>query len=325
MVIGKTSRLAVTLPSDREIALSREFDAPRDLVFAAFSRPEHLRHWWGRRGSTLTVCDMDFRPGGTWRMVERDADGNEWGFHGEIREIAPPERVVQTFEFEGMPGHVAVDTLRLDDLGGGRTRLTVTSAFDSVEDRDGMLQSGMEEGAGESYDQLAEYLERGMTSSERLPQTSPTADREIVISRVFNAPRDLVFNAWTDSRHIAEWWGPNGFTTTVHEMDVRPGGVWRFVMHGPDGVDYDNKVVFHEVVPPERLTFTHGTGAPDDQGFEVTVTFVEESAGNTRLTLRQQYATTAERDYVARQYRAVEMGYQTLDRFAAFVETVLSR
>jgi uncharacterized protein YndB with AHSA1/START domain len=152
-----SSALTVTLPSDREIVLSREFDAPRALVFEAMSKPEHIARWWGPRGMTTPVCEMDFRPGGSWHFVQRDADGTEYGFHGEIRDIRPPERIVQTFEFEGMPGHVSVETLTLEDLGG-RTRMMVRSVFDSVEDRDGMLQSGMEKGASESYDRLAEYL-----------------------------------------------------------------------------------------------------------------------------------------------------------------------
>jgi uncharacterized protein YndB with AHSA1/START domain len=150
--------LVVSTPSDREIVLTREFDAPRELVFEAFTKAEHLRHWWGQASSTTTVCEMDFRPGGAWRMVERDANGEEWGFHGEVREIVPPEKIVQTFEWEGLPGHVSVDNMQLDDLGS-RTRMTVTSVFDSVEDRDGMLQSGMEQGAGESYDRLEAYVQ----------------------------------------------------------------------------------------------------------------------------------------------------------------------
>jgi uncharacterized protein YndB with AHSA1/START domain len=156
MVVKNT--LTVTLLSDREIALTREIDAPRDLVFEAYSKPEHLRHWWGRIGSTLPVCEMDFRPGGAWHFVERDATGNEFGFRGEYREIVRPERIVQTFEFEGMPGHISLDTLVFADLGG-RTRLVGTSLFDSIEDRDGMLQSGMEEGAGELFTRLEEYVQ----------------------------------------------------------------------------------------------------------------------------------------------------------------------
>ena len=151
------STLTVTLPSDREIRLVREFEAPRDLVFEVLTQPEHLRHWYGPRGYDITSCDVDFRPGGKWRVVHRDEQGNEFAFRGEVREVVAPERAVRTFEWEGLPGHISVETLRLEDLRG-RTRITITSAFDSVEDRDGMLQSGMERGASESYDRLAEYL-----------------------------------------------------------------------------------------------------------------------------------------------------------------------
>jgi uncharacterized protein YndB with AHSA1/START domain len=151
------SALTVTLPSDREIALTREFDAPRDLVFTAFSSAEHLAHWWGPRAMEIPLCEVDFRPGGAWHVVQRTADGTEYGFRGEYREIVRPERIVWTFEFEGMPGHISLETVLFEDLGD-RTRLVGTSVFDSVADRDGMLQSGMESGASETYDRLAEYL-----------------------------------------------------------------------------------------------------------------------------------------------------------------------
>jgi uncharacterized protein YndB with AHSA1/START domain len=157
-------------------------------------------------------------------------------------------------------------------------------------------------------------------SAQSAQSQDSTADREIVLSRVFDAPRELVFKAWTDSKHVAQWWGPNGFTTTVQEMDVRPGGVWRFVMHAPNGVDYPNKIVFVEVVEPERLVYNHGSGEEGDPGFEAIVTFADEG-GKTRLSIRQLYATTAERDYVAREYHAVEMGNQTLQRFAEYLAT----
>lgn len=155
---SNTSRLVVTTPSDREIKLVREFDAPRDLLFDAFSSCQHVQAWWGQARSTMPVCELDFREGGKWRFVEREADGSEFAFRGEYRTIARPERLVQTFEFEGMPGHVSLETSVFEDLGGGRTRLVTTSVFDSKEDRDGMIQSGMEQGAGETYDRLEAYL-----------------------------------------------------------------------------------------------------------------------------------------------------------------------
>jgi uncharacterized protein YndB with AHSA1/START domain len=149
----------VTTPTDREIHVERIFAAPRDLVYAAFTDPELAPEWYGPRGTTTIVDRMDVRPGGEWRFVSRDADGNETAFRGTYREVTPPERIVQTFEWEGMPGHVSVETAVLEDLGD-RTRLTVTSVFDTTEDRDGMLGSGMEQGMNETYARLDELLAR---------------------------------------------------------------------------------------------------------------------------------------------------------------------
>jgi uncharacterized protein YndB with AHSA1/START domain len=154
-----SNKLMVTTPSDREIVLTRVFDAPRDLVFEAHSSCEHMSQWWGPRKYEIASCEMDFRPGGAWRIVHRGPGGEEdQGFHGEYREIVRPERIVWTFECEGMPGHVSVETLMLEEHDG-KTTVTGTSVFDSVEDRDGMLESGMESGAAETYDRLDEYLE----------------------------------------------------------------------------------------------------------------------------------------------------------------------
>jgi uncharacterized protein YndB with AHSA1/START domain len=153
---GRT--LTVTTPTDREIVMSRAFDAPRDLVFEAHSSCEHLSRWWGPRKYEIASCDVDFRPGGAWRIVHRNADGQDFAFRGEHREIVRPERIVRTFEWEGLPGHVSVETLMLEERDGVTT-LTTTSVFDSVEDRDGMLESGMESGASETMDRLEEYLQ----------------------------------------------------------------------------------------------------------------------------------------------------------------------
>lgn len=149
------TRVVVTTPSDREVVLTRIFAAPRALVFAAHSTAEHLRRWWGR-GNPLD-CDLDFRPGGRWRFVEHAPDGADHAFRGEYREIVEPERIVQTFEYEGLPGHICVTTHEFTEHDGVTT-LRTTTVFDSVEDRDGMIASGMEIGANESLNRLAEYL-----------------------------------------------------------------------------------------------------------------------------------------------------------------------
>lgn len=142
-------------------------------------------------------------------------------------------------------------------------------------------------------------------------------DREIVLSRVFNAPRELVFEAWTDAAHISQWFGPKGFTTTTHEMDARVGGMWRFEMKAPDGTVFTNRVVFLEIKAPELLVFDHGTDKDNDPGkFRVTLTFDSQSNGKTVVTLRQLHPSKTQRQ-AGIGFGAVELGYQTLDKLAA--------
>ncbi len=148
----------VSTPSDREIRLTRLFNAPRHLVFEAMSRPEHIKEWWGRLGDgySVPVCEVDFRPGGAWRFVNRHPHG-EAAFHGVYREIAPPERVVFTEIFEDFPDAESVVTSVLTEEGG-KTRLTATVVYPSVEVRDAVIASGMAKGAGISYDRLEDVL-----------------------------------------------------------------------------------------------------------------------------------------------------------------------
>jgi len=141
-------------------------------------------------------------------------------------------------------------------------------------------------------------------------------EREIVLARVFDAPRELVFAAWTKEEHLSKWFGPKGFTTTSHECDVRVGGRWRFDMIGPDGKVWDNRMVFLEVKPPELLVFDHGSDKDDDERrFRVTITFDEQSDKKTVVTMRQLHPTKAQRD-AGIGFGAVELGYTTLDKLA---------
>lgn len=143
---------------------------------------------------------------------------------------------------------------------------------------------------------------------------SSTADREIAGTRLLNAPRDLVFQMWTQPEHIAKWWGPNGFSITVHEMDVRPGGVFRLTMHGPDGTDYRNRIVYLEVKRPERLVYKYEPGKGDEAAsMEVTVTFAAEG-DKTRLDFRMVFPSAKAREFVVTKYGAIEGLNQTLER-----------
>ena len=151
-----SNKATITTPADREIHIERIFDAPRDAVWRAYTEPDLLAQWWGR-GNKLVIEKFELERGGHWRFVEHSEHGAH-GFEGRFREVTPKERIVQTFEWDGMPGHVAVDDMRLEDLGDGRTKVVTRSLFMTAEDRDGMLQSGMEGGMNDSYAALDAVL-----------------------------------------------------------------------------------------------------------------------------------------------------------------------
>lgn len=147
----------ITLPGDREVRVERVFDAPRERVYAMFNDPALIPEWWGPE--PVRVDAMDVRPGGAWRYVSVDADGAESGFRGTYREVTPPERIVRTFEWEGMPGHVLVEAAEFEDLGA-RTRVVTTLLFHTTEERDGMIGAGMARGLNASYARLDALLAR---------------------------------------------------------------------------------------------------------------------------------------------------------------------
>ncbi len=155
--MGKTQITAE--PGIPQIIITREFDAPRDLVFRAYTDPELVVQWLGPRDLTMTIDQYDVRDGGKWRYVSTDTGGNEYGFHGVFHGTPSPDSIVQTFEFEGVPGHVSLDTLTLEEQDG-KTLARSVSSFQSVEDRDGMVSSGMEGGVHESHERLTELLAR---------------------------------------------------------------------------------------------------------------------------------------------------------------------
>ena len=148
-----------------------------------------------------------------------------------------------------------------------------------------------------------------------------TDPRSIIGSRVFNAPREMVFTAFTDPAHLSEWWGPNGFTTTTHSFDFRPGGVWRFVMHGPDGRDYQNRITYEEIIAPERIVYRHGGGEDvEPVQFTQSLTFDDLGSGRTRLTWHGRFQSAEIRAHVIKIYGADKGLSETMARLAAHVE-----
>ena len=268
----------------------------------------------------------------------RGPDGADHPAKGFYREVDPPHRLVMTIDHSELSDewHEMVDPQRprgaarpkIEGLltvtcvdEGGQTKLTVCVRFESAAVRDALLRIGMNEGWSSSLERLAEVVGDDSTGSASTGgDLAGSPEREIVTTRVLDAPPELVFAAWTDPQRIVAWWGPRGFSTTVHEMDVRPGGLWRFVMHGPDGRDYPNENRYVEIVPPERIVFQHESTPK----FRMVATFVPE-AGKTRLTMRMTFETAELREQTARTFGAVEGARQTVERLAEFLATSAAR
>jgi uncharacterized protein YndB with AHSA1/START domain len=299
-----------------QLEIMRIFDAPRMLVYQMWSTPDHLNKWSAPKGFTIPGARTDFREGGSWYARMCSADGADHRVQGTYREIVEGKRIVMThawLDATGKPEHETLVTVTFEDHGT-KTKMTfVQDGFASPESRDS--HAG---GWNECFDLLRDYLATVL----RVPHAKEKSrenlsDREIVMTRLIAAPRELVFDAFKDRNHISRWWGPDGFTTTTIEMDVRPGGRWLFVMHGPDGKNYPNRVRYTEVRVPELLAYDHDGGDADDgsHAFKAVITF-EPDDGKTRVTLRLICASKEQREMMAK-FGAIEGGNQTLSRLEA--------
>ena len=291
---------AITEPL--KLSITRLLDAPRRLVWEAYTKKEHLDRWSCPQGFVMLSSEADLRPGGAWRICMRAPDGELFPASGVYQEIVPLEKLVMTHGWIDDDGSRPVETLMTITFAdeGSKTRLTLEQeGFASAESRDRHV-----DGWGQCLDKLA-----GIAA---------VADREIVISREVDAPPELVWKAITDPAHVARWWGPVGFSTTTKTMDVRVGGVWEHVMRGPDGTEYPNRSVFTEVTPPSRLAYDHGgnkKGGPEIH-FQMTWTFDALEEGRTRVTIHQVHPSPEMRDRVVREFGAIEGGRQTLGRLS---------
>jgi uncharacterized protein YndB with AHSA1/START domain len=272
----------------RELVITRVIDAPRELVFEAWTDPKHLAQWWGPNGFSTTTRSFDFRPGGVWRFVMHGPDGRDYQNCITWDEIARPERLAYRHGGDEGVEPVKFRTVVTFEEVGGKTRLTLRAVFPSADERDRVVRDyGAEEGAKQTVARLAEYVV--------WTETKRDEELELTVTRVFDAPRETVFRAWTDPKQAALWWGPQGFTTISCEMDVRPGGAYRACMRSPEGTRHCRRGVYREVVTPERLVFTFAwEDANGNPGHEmvVTVTFAE-IGGKTELSLHQAAFETA--------------------------------
>lgn len=316
-------------PAGFYVEISRVFDAPRALVYEAFTNPAMLAQWMGPRGFAAMDIEHDVRPGGKWRLRLHKADAetacdsggqDDLWQAGTYLEVDPPKRLVYTFSWEGrvdIPSFETAITATFRELEGKTVMDFKQGPFGTAAWRD-----GHEIGWTSSFDRFAEFL---------LAPVGAEKTYELVVERVFDAARELVWQAWTDPTLAADWMGPRGFVATHFEQDARPGGKWRLCLHS-DGFDAgDGKLlernlwqggVFHEIVPMERIVYTFAWDRPADVGLSgpahetlITVEFREQGA-KTAMRFKQEFFPTAgERD-----------GHQggwnsSFDRFAELVQT----
>jgi uncharacterized protein YndB with AHSA1/START domain len=269
--------------ADRELVFTRLLDAPRELVFKIWTDPAHLIQWYGPKGFVTSVYEMDVRPGGVWRLTMRGPDGTDYKNRIVFVEVKKFERLVYKHVPEEGSEPVTFETTVTFADEQGKTRLTLRMLFPSLEEREYVVKKhGAVEGCNQMFGKLAQYLQTMAPDAQApLPQ--------VTITRVFDAPRELVFQAWTDAERLKHWWRPNGLVTVVCELDPRVGGAIRIDMRAPDGMVYQRGTV-REIVPPERLVTA--MSVQDSEGNIILegvniVTFAEES-GKTKVTLHSR-------------------------------------
>ncbi len=318
-----------TLTAQDELVITRVFDAPRHLVWKAWTEPEGIARWWGPQHFTAPVCQIDLRVGGTYLFCMRSPDGLDFWSTGVYREILEPERLVYTDNFADADGNVVpasyygmgddwpvtMQTTVTFEEHDGKTTLTLRQAGVPA----GQMSELTRAGWNGSLDKLAASLSptNGEQTMIKSTLTAEPGQQEIRITRLIDAPRDLVFKTITDPALIPQWWGPHRLTTTVDQMDLRPGGIWRYINSGADGTAHGFHGVYHAIEAPERLVYTFEyEGMPGHVLLE-TVTF-EEVAGKTRMTDSSVFQTVADRDGMLAS--GMEEGAsESMDRFAALL------
>jgi uncharacterized protein YndB with AHSA1/START domain len=312
--------------TDREIVLTREFNAPRELVWEAMTDPKHVVNWWGPRGFTTTIETMDFRVGGVWKHMMHGPDGTNYPNEKVFKEIVKPERIVFSHggRREGGPSVDAVATWTFDEIAAGKTKVTLRMVFPSASERDFVVKEfGAIEGGKQTLERLGEFL-------------AGAACEPFVITREFNAPRELVWKAWTERDRLMKWFGPCGFTMTTAKLDFRPGGSFHYCLCSPDGKQMWGKFVYREITAQEKIilvnSFSDESGGLTRHPFSsawplemLSKTTFAEQDGRTKLTIEwlPLNATDEERKMFESARDGMTQGWTgTFEQLAAYLEKI---
>ena len=291
----------------RSIIVSRVFEAPVALVWKAWTTPSLIAKWWGPIGFTTEIEVMDVRPGGLWNHVMVGPDGTRFPNFIRFTEVVPHERIC--FENgghqEGGPSVSFLATWTFEAIEIPKTKVTIHLLFPSAAERDRVARDfGAVEGAHQTLARL----------DEQLGELQPD-EREITVTRIIDAPRDLVFRFWTEPALLSRWWGPSGFTIPLCEVDLRVGGAYRIVMRGPDNQDYPCVGVYREITPPERLVFTNNAEGADGSEVLTGLAQVSFQAVGDKTRLIVQTRARAMVPFARAYLTGMEAGWtQSIDR-----------
>lgn len=324
----------------REIVITRTFNAPRTRVWESWTDPTQVLKWWGPKGFTTTIKKMDVRPGGVWKHVMHGPDGTDYPNSSVFKEVVKPERIVYSHGGgkEDGPG-VHFEATWTFEAEGDQTRVTIRMVFDTAADRDRVVKEfNAIEGGNQTLERLEEHMATDLSgTSADANAPGVFTDADFVISRVFNAPRELVFKVFTDPTHLMHWWGPKGFTVVSTKMELRPGGVFHYCLKSPEGNLIWGKFAYREINEPARLVFINSFA--DDVGntarhpmsptwplqWLATITF-DSQAGDTLLTVRWTLlpeTTAVERATFNAGRASMQMGWTgTLDQLTAYLSSV---
>ena len=297
-------------PIVREITISRAFDAPRDLVWRAWTEPDQLKRWFMPHGFTVPECEVDLRPGGRLHMIVRAPDGSEMANDGTFEEIEPRARLVlTTAAFHGPDGVPMLEvrhTVTFEDRDG-RTELRIHDVVTKAAPEVAAALAGMEEGWLQTLDKLDAVLTGGEPTS---------APRQLAATRVLDASRETVWRAYTDVEQLSSWWPPAGQTMETRQIDVRPGGTWRSTLHGPHG-DFEQNVTYVTVQEPQILAYVYGD--PTQPRHVFTTIELADEGGKTTVTVTLAFASAEERRRMVEENWAQQGLEGSLDRLAGFV------
>lgn len=317
----------LTRPSDREMVFTRSFDAPRTLVWQAWTDPAQLARWWGPNGFSITTHERSMQVGGVWAFTMHGPDGRDYPNRVVFLEVNAPERLVYKHVGEGDDAPILFQTTVTMVESGGVTTLTMRAEMPTAASLEYVIKNHQaDEGGQQTIGRLGEHV--AMLTSDR---------PEFLVTRIFDAPRDLVWRAWTDPAMVAKWFGPKGSVMRVLGMDVRPSGIWHSHIRMPDGVDMWAKFVFEEVAAPKRLVWKHAFSnaagdlirhpmATDWPLLMLTAVTFEELGGRTKVIVSMVpfEATAAESAIFAESLPGMNTGwggsFEQLDAFLAGVK-----